>query len=61
MASQRKTLRRLGADQRGQATVEYVLLLAGFALPMVWALWHLMAAFAEYYHMVTFMETLPFP
>ncbi len=57
----RKTLLRFAADQQGQSSVEYVLLLAGFALPMIWALWHMLAVFVEYYRMITFTETLPFP
>jgi Flp pilus assembly pilin Flp len=51
----------LHRDQRGQATVEYVLLLAVFGIPMMWVFATLLALMSEYYGMITFMETLPIP
>jgi len=54
-------LRRLHGDQAGQTTVEWVLLMAGFGIPMVWVFAQLLSLLAEHYNMVTFLETLPFP
>jgi hypothetical protein len=48
-------------DQRGQASVEWVLLMVAFGLPMVWVFARLLEVLAEYYRMITFLETLPFP
>lgn len=52
---------RLAADETGQAMVEYVLLLAVFGLPMIVVFSKLLSLMSEYYGMVTFLETLPFP
>lgn len=52
---------RLNFDQRGQATVEWVLLLVGFGLPMFWVFGRLLEVLVEYYRMITFLELLPFP
>jgi Flp pilus assembly pilin Flp len=54
-------LRRLWADQRGQTTIEYALLLAVIGLPAVAAFGLMLAILAENYKMVTFLELLPFP
>jgi Flp pilus assembly pilin Flp len=54
-------LRRLWADQRGQTTIEYALLLALIGLPAVGAFGLILAILAENYKMVTFLELLPFP
>ena len=51
----------LGRDQRGQMAIEWVLLVVAFALPMAWGFKLLLATLAEYYRMVTFLETLPLP
>ena len=51
----------LVGDETGQATVEYVLLLVAFGLPMFYVFGVLLALMSEYYGMVTFLETLPFP
>ena len=56
-----RDLRRLAGDDTGQATVEYVLILAAFGLPMVTVFGILLKLMSEYYGMVTFLETLPFP
>ena len=52
---------RFGPDERGQATVEWTLLVGAFGLPMIIAFGWLLAALSEYYRMVAFLETLPFP
>jgi len=54
-------LRKLGADQAGQATLEWVMLLAAFGLPMTYVFFKLLGILTEHYRMVTFLETLPFP
>jgi len=56
-----KYARRLDRDDRGQATVEYTLLLGVFAFPTLALFTLLLSAIAEYYRMIVFMETLPFP
>ena len=57
----RKGAAELVGDEAGQATVEYVLLLVAFGLPMVYVFGMLLGLMSEYYGMVTFLETLPFP
>jgi Flp pilus assembly pilin Flp len=54
-------IQKLSADENGQTTIEWVLLLTVFVLPMVWVLNMLLAVLVEHYRMVTFFETLPFP
>ncbi len=54
-------LRRLHADQRGQATLEWVMLLVAVGIPSVLVFRYLLYALAACYQMVTFLETLPFP
>ena len=49
------------ADQAGQSTIEWTLILAVFALPMIWVIRVLLNTIAEYYRMVSFLETLPYP
>jgi Flp pilus assembly pilin Flp len=61
MTAWARHLGRLWSDRRGQTAVEWVLLLAFFALPMVVVLGLLLAVLAEMYRMVTFLEGLPFP
>lgn len=53
--------RLLANDDRGQTTVEWVLLLVVFGIPMTYVIQVLLAVLAEYYEMVVFLETLPFP
>jgi len=55
------TVRRMFDDQHGQAALEWILIVAGFALPMILVFRLLMAVLGEYYVLVTFMETLPLP
>jgi len=54
-------LRRLWADDRGQTTIEYALLIAVIGLPAITVFGWLLAILAETYRMVTFLELLPFP
>jgi Flp pilus assembly pilin Flp len=54
-------LRRLWADERGQTTIEYALLLVAIGLPAIAAFGLLVSILAENYRMVTFLELLPFP
>lgn len=54
-------LRRLWADDRGQTTIEYALLIAVIGLPAITMFGMLLAVLAENYRMVTFLELLPFP
>ncbi len=61
MTAPARTWRRLHGDRRGQATVEWTLLLVCFALPMIYLLGLLLSTLTEYYRMVTFLQTLPFP
>ena len=56
-----RTFRKLHADQAGQSTVEWTLVLAAFALPMFWIIKMLVDILVAQYRMVTFLETLPFP
>jgi hypothetical protein len=51
----------LSADQRGQMTVEWSLLLAAFGLPMIYLFSVLLAMLMEYYRMLSLVLTLPFP
>ena len=59
--SQGRTFGKLAGDSRGQVTVEWTLILAGFALPMIYVFKLLGSVLAEHYKMITFFETLPFP
>lgn len=52
---------RLHADQRGQMTLEWALVLAAFALPMFYVIRTCMEILVAHYQMVTFLITLPFP
>ncbi|MBN1941801.1 MAG: hypothetical protein JW849_00745 [Phycisphaerae bacterium] len=52
---------KLSADQAGQMTVEWSLLVAAFGLPMIYLFSVLLAALAEHYRMVTLVLSLPFP
>jgi Flp pilus assembly pilin Flp len=55
------TIAKFHADQRGQAAVEWVLVLVAFGLPMVVVFAKLLDVLVEHYRMITFLETLPFP
>jgi len=57
----RRISRRLAADQAGQTSIEWALIMACFGVPMVFVFGWLLSALAEHYRMVSFFETLPFP
>jgi len=55
-------LMMLHADEQGQATLEWALLLAAVVFPLAyWVFPQLMGILTAHYQMVTFLETLPFP
>jgi len=57
-----KKIRQIHADQSGAATIEWVILLVGFGLPLAAIVFPLLVKLmAENYKMVVFLETLPFP
>ncbi len=58
--STRRRWWQLWADQTGVATIEYSLLLAAVALPMMVLFRKLLIILAEMYKMVTFLIGLPF-
>ena len=51
----------LHADQAGQASLEWVLLVSVFGLPLAWFSFQGLFMLAAHYRMVTFVDTLPFP
>ncbi len=53
--------KKIFSDDAGQATVEWVLVLAAVALPMYFIIVVCLNLLVAHYRMVTFMETLPFP
>ncbi len=57
----RRATAKFLADQAGQTTVEWALILVGFGLPMYFVFKLLATILAENYKMLTFIETLPFP
>lgn len=57
----RRMLARLVRDERGQTTVEYMLIVAAFGIPLVWVMRRLLEVLAEHYRMISFLETLPYP
>lgn len=61
IASAWKASRRLAADEGGQLTVEWALILAVIALPLFFVCAGCLKVLVAHYQMVTFMETLPFP
>ena len=54
-------LKRLGADDAGQMTVEWALVLALVALPMYFVCATCLKLLVAHFQMITFLETLPFP
>ncbi|MFP3937292.1 MAG: Flp family type IVb pilin [Phycisphaerae bacterium] len=52
---------RLHADQAGQTSIEWALLLGAVGVPMIYVMVLLLGALCEHYRMVTFIETLPLP
>jgi hypothetical protein len=54
--------RQSAIRRRGSTTLEWVLLLAAFGFPMcAFLLYVALPQLADYYRMVVFLETLPFP
>jgi len=49
------------ADETGEATIEWALVLAAIVLPMFFIFRICLDLLVAHYQMVTFMETLPFP
>ena len=56
-----RSIGSLAADEGGQTSIEWALLLGGFVLPMGYVLALLLDMLVAYYRMVSFLETLPFP
>jgi len=54
-------LSRWSADQTGQTTIEWALLLAVVGVPAITVFGWLVSILVENYRMVTFLELLPFP
>ena len=61
LVRRRRRLRDFHDDQAGQATVEWMLILLGFIIPLVYVLNLLLDVLVVHYRTVTFLETLPFP
>lgn len=57
----RPRLRDIHNDQAGQASIEYMLVLLAFIIPLVYFLDLLLDVLVVHYRTVTFLETLPFP
>ena len=53
--------RAFHADQQGAATVEWVMLLVAFGLPMMILFRILLGIMAEHYGMISFLENMPLP
>lgn len=53
--------RSVFCDQRGQATVEYALLLAAIVLPLGYVFLALLQMLGIMFQMTTFIHSLPFP
>ena len=54
-------LAHLAADEAGQTTIEWALVIATVGLPAITVFGWLLAILAENYRMVAFLELLPFP
>lgn len=52
---------RFHADHRGQTSVEWALIVTFIGLPMFWIFKIAVSIMVEYYHMLMFLESLPFP
>ncbi len=60
MHAHMKKMAGLFADQTGQVTIEWTLVLVVFGLPMIYIFGMLLSIMAEYYRQTTFLVTLPF-
>ena len=56
-----RRLARFWLDQRGQATLEYALMLAAVVLPLMVVFRRLLQALSDMFALVTLMLSLPFP
>ncbi|MHC4986141.1 MAG: hypothetical protein ACYTFO_08305 [Planctomycetota bacterium] len=56
-----RRIRRFWLDQRGQATLEYALMLAAVVLPLMMVFRRLLQALADMFALVTLLLSLPFP
>ncbi len=61
LVRRRRKLREILTDETGQATVEWMLVLLAFIIPMIVILNMLLNTLIVHYRLVTFLETLPFP
>ncbi len=57
----RRTVAALAGDRRGQATLEYAMLIAAVVVPSTYVFMRLLAALRNVYQFVTMMTSLPFP
>ena len=56
-----RRITRFWLDQRGQATLEYALMLAAVVLPLMMVFRRLLQALSDMFALVTLMLSLPFP
>ncbi len=56
-----RTLSRLWQEEKGATTLEWALLLAGIGLPAVVIMTAALNLLVEYYRLMTFVNSLPFP
>ena len=56
-----RRITRFWLDQRGQATLEYALMLAAVVLPLMVVFRRLLQALSDMFALVTLMQSLPFP
>ena len=61
LVRRRRKLREILTDETGQATIEWMLVLLAFIIPMIVILNMLLNTLIVHYRLVTFLETLPFP
>ena len=61
MSAVQRTIRDIHGDRTGQSMIEWVLLLVGIGIPLIYVFGLLLDALAELYKMVSFIVTLPFP
>ncbi|MFP4105983.1 MAG: hypothetical protein ACLFVU_07820 [Phycisphaerae bacterium] len=55
------SIRSLHEDESGAASIEWVLVLATFGIPMVFVVLTLLDALMAHYRLLTFLQTLPMP
>ena len=61
LVQRRRKLREILADETGQATIEYMLLILAFVVPSILVFNMLLDVLVMHYRTVTFLQTLPFP